>query len=121
MTARLFRLVAAAASIASSGATLAQAAPASWAKCSACQVAAAGKPSTIGPNLWGVVGRKAGTLPGYSFSAGMKKLGTIWTAANLDSYLVKPMVTVQGTKMIFPGLPDAKQRAEVVAYLQTLK
>ena len=120
MSVRLFCLAGATALL-PSGAALAQAAPPAWAKCSVCHVAASGKPSTIGPNLWGVVGRKSATVPGYSYSPAMKKLGTVWTAAKLDTYLAKPMTFVPGTKMIFAGLPDAKQRADLIAYLQKLK
>ena len=90
-------------------------------RCSACHAAVAGKPSGIGPNLAGVVGRKAGTLPGYSFSPAMKGSNITWTADQLDAYLAKPQAVVKGNKMPFFGLPNAKDRADVVAYLKTLK
>lgn len=51
----------------------------------------------------------------------MKAKGGVWTEANLDSYLTKPQAYVKGTKMAFAGIPDAKKRKDVIAYLKTLK
>ena len=73
----------------------------------------------IGPSLAGVVGRRAGTLPGHSFSPAMQGAGLTWTEANLRRYLADPNAVVPGTLMPPPGL-SAAQVNEVVNYLKTL-
>jgi len=75
----------------------------------------------IGPSLAGVVGRKAGTLPGFAYSPAMKKFAKPWTAALLDSYVATPQKLVAGNRMPFAGISDAAKRADLVAYLATLK
>jgi cytochrome c len=75
----------------------------------------------VGPSLFGVVGRPAGTAPGYNYSEANKSSGKTWDDATLDTYLTNPKALVPGTKMVFPGLPDAADRANVIAYLDTLK
>ena len=89
-------------------------------KCSLCHYAEAGK-IKIGPPLFGVVGRPSGTVPGFSYSDAMKAYNHVWTPENLDVYLTAPMKVVPGTKMAFVGLPDAADRKNVIAYLETLK
>jgi cytochrome c len=89
-------------------------------KCSLCHYAEAGK-TKIGPSLWGVVGRKAGTEPGYSYSDAMKSFGKTWTDDELFVYLAGPQKVVPGTKMAFAGLPSETDRHNVIAYLDTLK
>lgn len=91
-----------------------------FAKCMACHQVVAGK-NGIGPTLFQVSGRKAGTLPGYTYSPAMKASGLVWTPAALDTYLAKPMAKVPGTKMIFMGVPNPADRANLIAYLATLK
>lgn len=74
----------------------------------------------VGPNLYGVIGRTPGTLEGYKYSPAMiafGETGAVWNAATLDSYLLAPRDVVSKTKMIFPGLPDAQARANLIAYL----
>ena len=90
-------------------------------RCSLCHSATKGGGNKIGPNLFGVVGRKAGTYPGFSYSAAMKKSGIVWTPAKLDAYLAAPQEIVSGNSMPFAGIANAPQRADVVAYLVTLK
>ena len=77
----------------------------------------AGAPHTIGPNLWGVVGRPVASAEGYDrYTPGMSSLGGAWTPARLDIYLRQPMVEVQGTTMAFPGgTPD-----DLIAWLNRL-
>jgi cytochrome c len=89
-------------------------------KCAICHTDAEGK-NKIGPSLFGVVGRKAGTVANFAYSDAMKKFDHTWDEATLETYLADPRNTVQGTKMIFPGLKDKKERDDVIAYLATLK
>ena len=77
-------------------------------------------PGQMGPALSGVVGRKAGAVPGYAYSAAMKGSKLVWTPAALDTYLQAPAKSVPGTKMLV-GAPDAAQRAQIVEYLETAK
>jgi cytochrome c len=90
-------------------------------RCALCHSATKGGGNKIGPNLFGVVGRKAGTYPGFSYSAAMKNSGIVWTSPKLDAYLVAPQQIVPGNSMPFAGIADAPQRANLVAYLATLK
>jgi cytochrome c len=90
-------------------------------RCGLCHSATKGGGNKIGPNLFGVVGRKAGTYPGFSYSAAMKKAGIVWTPAKLDAYLAAPQEIVPGNSMPFAGIANAPQRADLVAYLVTLK
>ncbi|HVU22124.1 MAG TPA: cytochrome c family protein [Rhizomicrobium sp.] len=75
----------------------------------------------LGPNLFGVVGRKAGTVAGFNYSAAMKNSGIVWSADKLNAYIEHPAAVVPGNRMAFAGISDAGQRADVVAYLATLK
>lgn len=79
------------------------------------------KVNKIGPHLAGVVGRKAGSLTDYSYSTANKTSGITWTPEKLFQYLQAPQRVVPGTKMSFAGLSDAQKRADVIAYLETLK
>ncbi len=72
-----------------------------------------------GPSLIGVVGRKAGTVPTFAYSAALKASGITWSAAELDRWLTDPAAAVPGTAMA-ANVPDAKERADVIAYLGTL-
>jgi cytochrome c len=73
-----------------------------------------------GPSLTGVVGRKAGALPGYAYSDALKASGLTWTPANLDRFLIGPNALVHGTAMR-ATVPDPTERADLIAYLATLK
>jgi cytochrome c len=75
----------------------------------------------VGPSLWNVVGRPAATVPGYDYSEGMKANKTPWSPASLDMYLADPRGDVHGARMYFKGLAKTKDRADVIAYLKTLK
>jgi cytochrome c len=89
-------------------------------KCAICHSPAPGK-TIIGPSLFGVVGRPSASVPGYSYSDPMKAANKTWDEATLDAYLTDPKAMVPGTKMTFPGLPKPEDRANVIAYLETLK
>jgi cytochrome c len=88
-------------------------------KCHACHNVGEGAKNAVGPELNGIVGRKAGTAEGYNYSDANKGSGITWDAATLDVYLKDPKAKVPGTKMAFPGLPNDKDRADVIAYLGT--
>lgn len=90
-------------------------------RCAMCHSNTKGGPNKLGPDLFGVVGRKAGTYPGFSYSAAMQHAGFVWTPAKLSDYLASPQKIVPGNAMPFVGIPDPKQRADLVAYLATLK
>jgi cytochrome c len=75
----------------------------------------------LGPNLFGIVGRKAGMAAGFTYSAAMKNSGITWTTDKLTAYVAHPSSVVPGNKMAFAGIADAGQQADVVTYLATLK
>lgn len=86
-------------------------------RCKVCHQIGEGAKNAVGPELNGLVGRKAGSSEGYSYSDANKKSGITWSAEELDKYLKSPQQVVPGTKMIFPGLPADKDRENVIAYL----
>ncbi len=89
-------------------------------KCAACHSAKAGE-NKIGPSLYGVVGRPSHSIEGFSYSDAMKAYNVTWTNEELDKYLENPRGVVTGTKMIFVGLKKEDERANLIAYLDTLK
>src|ERR1700759_5492583 len=87
-------------------------------KCKACHQIGEGAKNAVGPVLNGVVGRKAGTAPDYSYSDANKNSGLTWDEATLKEYLRNPRAKVPGTKMIFPGLTKDDDIDNVIAYLK---
>ncbi len=87
-------------------------------RCASCHNIGPG-PEKIGPNLAGVVGRKAGSLPGYAYSPAMQHANLVWNDATLDKWLTRPSDLVPGTAMAFAGLPAAADRQAIIAYLHT--
>ncbi|WEJ98170.1 MAG: cytochrome c family protein [Candidatus Sphingomonas phytovorans] len=108
------------------GSTMASAAPPADAaagavvfkKCGACHSLDPSGRNGLGPNLRGVVNRKAAAAPGFSYSPAMKASALVWNDKNLASFLAAPRQALPGTKMIFIGLPNAQDQANVIAFLR---
>ena len=86
-------------------------------KCAACHSIADGGGNKIGPALWGVLGRPAGTIPDYKYSKAMAAHGKNWSFEEMNGFLIKPKDWIKGTKMSFVGLKKAKERAAVILYM----
>ena len=86
--------------------------------CAACH---SDKPDALGPNLVGVIGRKAGSRDDFRYSNAMQRAGFTWDAASLRQYLADPQAKVKGNRMPFSGLNDPKDIEDVIAYIGTLK
>lgn len=89
-------------------------------KCLACHSIKPGE-NKIGPSLHGILGRPSSSVAGFNYSEPMKAYKVTWDAPTLDAYLVEPRATVPGTRMIFAGLKRPEDRANLIAYLETLK
>lgn len=90
-------------------------------KCAACHSASATEPSKAGPNLWNIVGRAKGTREDFkSYSEAMKAKGGAWTFEDLAAFAHNPKGFVSGTKMIFPGIKEPSDVADLLAYMRTL-
>ena len=87
-------------------------------KCRVCHQVGENAKNMVGPVLNGVVGRKAGTYPGYNYSTANKDSGITWTDDELEKYLAHPQQVVKGTKMAFAGLTSEKDINNVIAYLK---
>jgi cytochrome c len=74
--------------------------------------------NNVGPSLNGVIGRKAGEIADFRYSPAMKKSGITWTPQTLDTFIADPQKEVPGNRMPFAGMPDAGDRADLIAYLQ---
>lgn len=88
--------------------------------CATCHTFSKGGANGIGPNLWSVINRAKAAQAGFSYSDGMKASGGDWSYADLNKFLWKPKVYVEGTKMNFVGLKKPEDRAAVIAWLRTL-
>jgi cytochrome c len=88
-------------------------------KCSACHMIASGGKNMIGPNLWNVIGRTAGSVNDYKYSKAMVAYGKEWTFEEMNNYLIKPQAYVKGTKMAFAGLRKEKDRASVILFMNS--
>ena len=86
-------------------------------KCAACHSIAEGGANKIGPALWGVLGRTAGSLPDYKYSKAMAAYSKNWSFEEMNGFLTKPKDWIKGTKMSFAGLKKAKERAAVILYM----
>ena len=88
-----------------------------FSKCKACHSIAKDGGNKIGPALWGVIGRNAGAVTDYRYSKAMLAHGKKWSFEEMNGFLIKPKEWVQGTKMSYAGLKDAKDRAAVILYM----
>ena len=88
-------------------------------QCSDCH--SPGASDGVGPGLKGVFGRRAGSKEGFVYSPALKNSTLVWDAATLDAFLADPRTALPGTTMAWPGDSDAKDRADLIAYLRTLK
>ena len=86
-------------------------------KCAACHSIAEGGANKIGPALWGVLGRKSGSVPGYKYSKAMASHSKNWSFEEMNGFLIKPKDWIKGTKMSFAGIKNAKERAAVILYM----
>lgn len=89
----------------------------------ACGICHSAEPGVnkIGPTLFGIMGRQTGSVPGYSYSAANRNAHITWTPQTMDKYLQGPRAMIPGTKMTYMGVRDPEKRANIIAYLATLK
>jgi cytochrome c len=85
-----------------------------YTRCLACHALASDR---VGPHHCGLIGRRAGSVPGFAYTDAMKKSKLVWDDKTLDRFLAHPMKVVPGTAMTYDGVPDAKDRADLIAYL----
>lgn len=85
-----------------------------YARCAACHALAYDR---VGPRHCGLLGRRAGSVAGFNYSAAMKKSGMVWNAKTLDRFIADPLKVLPGTTMTYAGVKEAKVRADLIAYL----
>lgn len=88
-------------------------------QCRACHAIGEGAKNGVGPQLNGLIGRKAGTVEGYNYSEANKNSGKVWDEATFTAYIKDPKGQMPGTKMVYAGLKDETRIANLIAYLKT--
>ena len=88
-------------------------------RCSTCHTTVKGGPNKTGPDLWNIVGRARASHEGFSYSSAMAAKGGNWDYESINEFIFRPQGFVKGTKMAFAGLPSAKERADIIAFLRT--
>ena len=86
-----------------------------YARCAACHALTFDR---VGPRHCGLLGRRAGSVPGFDYSPAMKKSGIVWNEKTLDRFLTKPLAMVPGSTMTYAGVPEASDRGDLIAYLK---
>ncbi len=86
-----------------------------YARCAACHALAYDR---VGPRHCGLLGRHAGSVPGFAYSQAMKKSNIVWTEKALDRFLSNPLAMVPGSIMTYAGVPESRDRADLIAYLK---
>lgn len=86
-----------------------------YSRCLACHSLASDR---VGPRHCGLFGRRAGSVKGYAYSDAMKRYGVVWNEKTLNRFLANPLKAVPGTNMTYAGVPDPKERADLIAYLK---
>lgn len=86
-----------------------------YARCQACHALAFDR---VGPHHCGLLGRRAGSVPDFAYSAALKQSAIVWDEKSLDRFLAAPMKAVPGTSMTYDGIPERQERADLIAYLR---
>lgn len=86
-----------------------------YARCMACHALAFDR---VGPHHCGLLGRRAGSVPGFAYSAAMRQSHIVWSDKTLDRFLAAPLKMLPGTAMTYAGVPDRQDRADLIAYLR---
>ncbi len=86
-------------------------------ECVACHAPERGAAAGVGPSLFGVIGRKAGDTADFRYSPAMKRSGVVWNERELDAYIADPQKKIPANRMPYSGMPEARDRADLIAYL----
>jgi cytochrome c len=90
-------------------------------RCAICHSIQLGGPNKIGPNLYGIMGRRAASLMDFMYSAALEMAGFVWTDDKLLSFIQRPQQVLPGTKMSFKGIPSPAEASDIVAYIESIK